>query len=323
MGREMASPSGGLTKLAVLAVGGNVLAPPRGPLTWEGQVSAAKEIAGCLLALGARGYRTVLTHGNGPQVGAILLQNERGAEDVPPNPLDVCVAQSQAQVGYALQLALQEELMKGAQEAAILPVVTLVVVDPQDPAFQDPTKPIGHLYPEERARTLQAQGWRMAPDARGGYRRVVPSPAPQAVVGLGVFRRMLEREGAILIAAGGGGIPVVPGPRGWRGVEAVVDKDLTSSVLARELGAELLVMVTDVPYAYADYGSKSERPLTRLTADEAERHLRDGQFPPGSMGPKVQAAVDFLRAGGRRAVITDVAHAREGVEGEAGTRLLP
>lgn len=319
----MASPPGGPTKRAVLAVGGNVLAPPRGSLTWEGQVAAARGLAPCLRALGARGYRTVLTHGNGPQVGAILLQNERGAEDVAPNPLDVCVAQSQAQVGYALQLALQEELRRAGHGGTILPVVTLVVVDPEDPAFQEPTKPIGNLYPEERVQALEAQGWRMAPDARGGHRRVVPSPTPREVVGLGMVRQLLEREGAILIAAGGGGIPVVPSPEGWRGVEAVVDKDLTASLLATELAAELLVMVTDVSHAYVDYGTAAQRPLARLTADEAAQHLRDGQFPPGSMGPKIQAAIDFLRAGGRRAVITDVSHAMEAVEGEAGTRLVP
>lgn len=307
----------------MVAVGGNVLAPPQAPLTWEAQVARAREMAGCLQHLRGRGYRTVLTHGNGPQVGAILLQNRRAAEEVPPNPLDVCVAQSQGQVGYALQLGLQEELRRRGQEATILPLVTLVVVDPDDPAFRNPSKPIGSLVSEERARALEAQGWRMVRDARGGYRRVVPSPAPREIVGLRTLRRMLEGETTVPIAAGGGGIPVVRDSEGWRGVEAVVDKDLTSSLLATALEADLLLMVTDVPRAYLDFGTDAQRPLARLTVAEAESHLQAGQFPPGSMGPKVRAAIDFLRSGGRRAVIADLAHAEDALEAGAGTTLVP
>ncbi len=307
----------------MLAIGGNVIAPPQGPLTWEGQVSAARGMASCILHLGTQGYRIILTHGNGPQVGSILLQNERASDVVPENPLDVCVAQSQAQVGYALQLALQEELRKVGHGGVVMPIVTLVVVDSQDPAFQKPSKPIGPLYPEERARELRAQGWDMVRDARGGFRRVVPSPAPLEIMGTSLLRPMLGREDAVLIVAGGGGIPVVRGPKGLQGVEAVVDKDLASSLLSSRIDAELLVMITDVPCVYLDYGTKRERALKRMSVQEATDYLRDGQFPPGSMGPKVRAAIEFLENGGARAIITDLEHSEASLQGEAGTTIVP
>ncbi len=310
-------------KLAVLAIGGNVIAPPQDPLTWEGQVSAAEGMASCILHLGNLGYRIVLTHGNGPQVGAILMQNERASDVVPQNPLDVCVAQSQAQVGYALQLALQEELRRRRRKADVVPIITLVIVDPLDPAFKRPSKPIGPLYPQDRTRELRAQGWEMVKDTRGGFRRVVPSPTPLEIVGAGFLGRILERDDAILIAAGGGGIPVVRGPEGLRGVEAVIDKDLTSSLLASKIGAEVLIMITDVPCVYLDHGTERERALSRLNVKQAMAHLEEGQFPPGSMGPKVQAAIDFLRASGSRAIITDLEHLEMALMGEAGTIIVP
>ncbi len=314
---------GDSTKITVLAIGGNAIAPPRGALTWERQLSAARSVARAIGHLGERGHKLILTHGNGPQVGAILLQNERASEIVPPNPLDACVAQSQAQIGYALQIGLQEELMKRGRDEVIIPIVTLVVVDPEDPAFLSPSKPIGPIYAEARREELQAQGWKMVKDARGGLRRVVPSPKPLEIVGGDFLRRMLQEDRAIVIAAGGGGIPVVRDRGRLEGVEAVVDKDLASSLLASKVGAELLIMVTDVPYVYLDYGTRKQKPLERLTVDEASTHLRAGQFPPGSMGPKVQAAVDFLRAGGSSVIIADLLHLEKALEGQAGTTITP
>ncbi len=305
-----------------MAVGGNVIGPPQGPLTWDRQMSAARDMAPCIAYLGNQGYRIVVTHGNGPQVGSILLQNERASDVVPENPLDVCVAQSQAQVGYALQLALQEEMSKGGG-GVVIPIITLVVVDPQDPAFRRPSKPIGPLYPAERADELKAQGWEMVMDARGGFRRVVPSPRPIEVVGTSFITAMLEMDDGLLIAAGGGGIPVVRGPEGLRGVEAVVDKDLASGLLASSIGAELLVMITDVPHVYVNYGKEGERAISSMSVEEALGYLEEGQFPPGSMGPKVQAAVDFLRAGGSRAIITNLEHSEAALKGEAGTTVVP
>jgi carbamate kinase len=313
---------GDATKIAVLAIGGNAVAPPQGPLTWERQVSTLRGVAPRILHLRDRGYRLILTHGNGPQVGAILLQNERASDRTPPNPLDVCVAQSQAQIGYALQLALHQELEKRGDSATVLPVVTMVVVDPEDPELHSPSKPIGPIYDDARARQLEAEGWRMARDARGGYRRVVPSPRPLEILGVEFLRRVLEDE-VILIAAGGGGVPVVRGPGGLLGVEAVVDKDLASSLLASEVGAEILVMVTDVPCVYLDYGTPGQRPVNRLTTEEALAHLKAGQFPRGSMGPKVQAAVEFLEKGGSMAIITDLETLEAALDGKGGTLLIP
>lgn len=304
-------------------MGGNALAPPRGPLTWERQVEAARRVAPAILGVRDRGYGVVVTHGNGPQVGAILWQNELGSERVPANPLDACVAQSQAQIGYALQRALLEALDARDDPADVAALITLAVVQEDDPAFLEPSKPIGPVFPEERAADLREQGWALAPYDRGGYRRVVPSPDPTEVLGVDLLRGMLEGPAAVVIAAGGGGVPVLRTLEGLRGVEAVVDKDLSSSLLASRLGARLLVLVTDVPCVYLDYGTPRQRALASLTPDEAEGHLEAGQFPPGSMGPKIRGAVRFLRGGGERAVVTDIPSMDEALEGRAGTQIVP
>ncbi|MFQ5907345.1 MAG: carbamate kinase [Thermoplasmata archaeon] len=308
-------------KLAVVALGGNAIAPPSGPLTWGGQLTVARSLTPLLLALRERGYRLVVTHGNGPQVGAILSQNEIASVEVPASPLDVLVAQSQAQIGYALQTALLEASDEDMGEVPVA-LVTLVAVDPKDPEFLTPSKPIGPLVPESRAQELERQGATMAADPRGGFRRLVPSPWPQEVVGASQIRGILE-ENPLVIAAGGGGVPVVRETEGVRGIEAVVDKDLTSSLLARELGAELLLLLTDVPHVSLNFGSDAETALEELTVREAEGHLLEGQFPPGTMGPKIRGAVDFLDAGGRLAVIVDRQGAIPALEGRAGTRILP
>ncbi|MEE9592758.1 MAG: carbamate kinase [Thermoplasmata archaeon] len=308
-------------KLAVVALGGNAIAPPSGPLTWASQLAVTRSLVPLLLALRAREYRLVVTHGNGPQVGAILSQNEIAAVEVPASPLDVLVAQSQAQIGYALQTALLEASGEGIEEVPIA-LVTLVAVDPKDPEFHTPSKPIGPLVPETRARELERLGATMAADPRGGFRRLVPSPWPQEVLGASQIRGILG-ENPLVIAAGGGGVPVVRDAGGVHGIEAVVDKDLTSSLLARELGAELLLLLTDVPHVSLDFGGDEETALGELTAREAEGYLLEGQFPPGTMGPKIRGAVDFLDAGGRLAVVVDREGAVSALEGRAGTRIVP
>lgn len=286
-------------------------------------MSAARRLVPHILKLRDRGFRLILTHGNGPQVGAILLQNENASESVPPNPLDVCVAQSQAQIGYSLQLALQDELGRRGVREAVVPLVTMVVVDPEDEAFSRPSKPIGPLYGEERARELKAKGWIMVEDARGGYRRVVASPKPLEVLGTEHLRSTLERDAAIAIVAGGGGIPVVQRPSGLEGVEAVVDKDLSSGLLASRLGAQLLVMVTDVPCVYLRFGTRSQEPLRRMSVADAAAYMKAGEFPPGSMGPKVRAAIEFLKGADARVIITDANSIELALEGAAGTTILP
>ncbi len=315
---------GDLTKVAVVAIGGNVLAPPQRLPSWEQQVSAARGLAPHILKLRDKGFRLVLTHGNGPQVGAILLQNEVASASVPPSPLDVCVAQSQALIGYSLQLALLEELRRRGIRETVTPLVTMVVVDHEDEAFSRPSKPIGPLYRGDKVIELRARGWTLAEDSRGGHRRVVASPKPQEVLGAEQLRSTLERDAAIVIVAGGGGIPVVRGPNGLEGVEAVVDKDLSSGLLASRLEAKLLVMITDVPCVYLRFGAEDREPLRRMSVEEAAAHLKAGEFPPGSMGPKVLAAVEFLRgADDARVIITDAQNIEAALEGEAGTTILP
>ncbi len=306
-----------------MAIGGNIIAPPQRPPHWEQQISAAQSIAPRILRLRDRGFRLVLTHGNGPQVGAILLQNETAAATVPPNPLDVCVAQSQAQIGYSLQIAFQDELRRRGAVGTVVPFVTMVLVDPEDKAFASPSKPIGPLYHGKRAAELRTLGWNLVEDTRGGYRRVVPSPMPLEVIGADFLRETLAGNAAILIAAGGGGIPVVHDADGLRGVEAVIDKDLTSELLASHLDAELLVMLTDVPSVYLRFGTKDQEPLRKLSAEEAAAYLKTGEFPPGSMGPKVRAAIRFLEGGGSRVIITDLDGLELALEGAAGTSIIP
>lgn len=298
------------------------MAPPEGPMSWEGQVASASRVAMQVRLLEASGYRVILTHGNGPQVGAILLQNEIASDSVPPNPLDVLVAQSQAQVGYALQLALQESLGKTGGGRPAVPLITLVRVSGGDPAFQNPSKPIGPLYGEERVEELRKGGWDLIPDPRGGYRRVVPSPRPVEILGVSFLKALVEDGSVLPVVAGGGGIPVLRDSHGLRGVEAVVDKDLTSGLLASVLKAELLLMITDVPCAYVHYGTPRERALGRLMVGQARGYMAEGHFPPGSMGPKVEAAIAFVEAGGARGIITDMEGIKAALRGEAGTTIV-
>jgi carbamate kinase len=292
----------------------------------EAQWRRVREAARAVAGLVEKGYRVAVTHGNGPQVGLIL----EWVHAAPPHvargvTLDIAVAMTQGWLGYMLQQAIGNELEERGLPRRVATIVTQVEVDPRDPAFADPTKPVGPFHDCEEARRLAREtGWVFKPDPRGGCRRVVPSPRPLRVVEAEAVRRLLD-EGYVVVAAGGGGIPVARGGRGLRGAEAVVDKDMASSLLARLLGADALVILTDVDYVYLDYGRPSQRPIRLMKASEARRLLEEGQFPPGTMGPKVEAAVEFVeaRGPGSYAAIGGLEKALDVAEGRAGTRIVP
>ena len=311
-----------MTKL-VVAIGGNALMPSRESGDVVAQRRRIEATCVRLADLVKEGHEVVLTHGNGPQVGNILLQNEESRHLVPPMPLDVCGAESQAQIGYLLSQALRNEFDARGLRRGVACVLTQVLVDPNDPAFANPTKPIGPYYTrEDEIVVKKAKGWKMVYDQRGGWRRVVPSPRPLEVVEADEVRRLLaDGEGRVVIAAGGGGIPVVRRGEKLVGVEAVIDKDLAAAVLARAIGWTHLVIATDVSQVALDFGKPSQRFLERLTVGEAKKHLAAEQFPAGNMGPKIEAAVDFLEHGGEYVVITDLEHLVPAVAGKAGTRI--
>ncbi len=310
----------------VIALGGNALAPPegRGEARAQPQRQALRESARQIAQILAEGAEVVLTHGNGPQVGHLLIQQEEAKRWVPPQPLDVCVAMTQGQIGYLLQQALESALKERGLATPVVTVVTQVLVDPRDPAFAEPTKPVGPFYSEQEAEELRrTKGYALKRVGNGErpYRRVVPSPAPLGVVEEDGVRRLVE-AGCVAIACGGGGVPVVETPRGLEGVEAVVDKDLASERLATALGAETLLILTDVERVALHYDTPQQVDLECLTAEEARRYLEAGEFPPGSMGPKVEAAVKFVENGGKRAVIASLTRAVEALQGRAGTTIV-
>ena len=306
----------------LITLGGNAILPARGTGTFDEQCAITRLTMQPIAALVQEGVRVVLSHGNGPIVGNILIRNEAARDQIPPMPLDVCGADSQGGIGYMMQQALDNELGRLGIQRPVTTIVTQVVVDERDPAFRRPTKPIGPFYSQERARTLaKEKGWTVTEDAGRGWRRVVASPKPLEVVEIAAIRKLVE-DGAIVIAAGGGGIPV---SRQWdgtlHGVEAVIDKDLASSLLARLLGCEMLCIITGVDRVALHYGKPEQRDLPCATAEELSEYAAAGHFPAGSMGPKVQAAIEFVRGGGREVVITSPSKLMEALEGATGTRV--
>ena len=298
----------------VVAIGGNALIAAGEDGSWERQLAHAREVAEEVVALRAAGHELALTHGNGPQVGALALQQEGG--EVPALPLDALTAMTQGQIGYLLETAIGQ-VDPGVPTAALL---TRVVVDPRDPAFGAPTKPVGPFYAGGEARRLAVErGWAVADDAGRGWRRVVASPRPRVVLGAGHVRALLER-GAVVVAGGGGGVPV---GADLRGLPGVIDKDRCSAELALAIGADLLVLCTGVPRVALDYGTRWERELATITIGDAERALADGEFPAGSMGPKIESARRFVEAGRGRAVITAPGRLVAAVDGEDGTWVVP
>jgi carbamate kinase len=307
----------------VVALGGNALLRRGDQDSAEVMRKNARLAAERVAEVASRGWEIVVTHGNGPQVGRILLQNEAARDWVHPMPLDVCGAESQGQIGYLLQVTVGDVFFERGMERPVATVLTFTRVPPDDPAFQNPTKPIGPHYEEAEAKRLAAErGWQVAPDPEGQWRRVVPSPRPYSIVEAPVIRQLAE-SGVIVIGGGGGGVPVIEeGPR-LIGVEAVVDKDLCAAILAREVDAQVLLICTDVEGVYADYGTTEQRIIDRLEVDQAKRMVEDGTLPAGSMGPKVQAAVEFVSSGGQRAVICALDDAPQALEGQAGTSIVP
>src|SRR5437588_5227300 len=307
-------------KLAVVAFGGNALLRSEDRGTQEEQIARAKQAARWLAEIVRHGYKLIVVHGNGPQVGNILVQAEEASTKIPPQSLDVCVAQTEGSMGFLLQTAIRNRLDSIGVSREVSTILTEVEVDVNDPAFKRPTKPIGPFFTRYRAEALERDlGWTMREDAGRGWRHVVPSPRPLRILNIDTIVHMLDGA-AVVIAAGGGGIPVVRGRDGqWRGVEAVIDKDYASALLAAELHADLFVIPTGVPKVAAHFGKPAQRFVDRLSVADAQRYLADGQFPPGSMGPKIEAAIQFARGSGKSVLITDVEHLRDALEGREGT----
>jgi carbamate kinase len=314
-----------MERSAVIAIGGNALIRDGQRGTIAEQFENAVETAGHIAALVADGWRVVVTHGNGPQVGFILLRSELVGDSspIPRLSLDMSVADSQGGIGHILGNALLNELGARGIRDQVACVLTHVVVDERDPAFTDPTKPIGPAYSAEEADTKRTlEGWSMVEDSGRGFRRIVPSPHPLRIVETEQIRALVE-AGFVVIAAGGGGIPVVETePAGYRGVEAVIDKDLASALLAASLGIPLLVLSTGVERVAIHFRQPDERFLDRLTVSEANRYLEEGEFPRGSMGPKVEAAITFLEHGGSEVLITSPSSLERAFVGESGTRIV-
>lgn len=311
-------------KRVVIAFGGNASYPPNIKGLVSEQISLMAQACEHLSRIVEAGYRIVITHGNGPVVGNILFRMARTANELPPMPMDVCVAHSQGGIGYMLQQTLSNVLRERGVPGEVSAIVTQVEVDENDPGFANPTKPIGRFFSLEEAEQLsREQEWRFVEDSGRGYRRVVPSPQPLRIVELAAMEALLSAN-IIPITVGGGGIPVTRDSLGrYHGVSAVIDKDLTSAMLAVELGAQSLVMLTGVDRVALDFGKPTQRAVERMTASEARKHHADGQFPPGSMGPKIEAALRYLDGGGSEVIITSIDCLHDALEGTAGTRIVP
>jgi len=309
-------------QLTVLAIGGNSLVKNRTRVAMWYQYEALKETMVHLADLIGAGMNMVITHGNGPQVGFIYRRGEIAVHELPLIPLDICGADTQGAIGYMIERALINEFRKRGIRKHPIAVVTQTVVDKNDPSFSKPSKPIGSFMSREEALEKQKEkAWDVLEDAGRGFRRVVPSPVPKEILEVEAIR-LLVQKGYVVIAAGGGGIPVVRNERGdLEGVEAVIDKDLGSSLLARNLGADTFIITTAVDAAYLNFGAEDQKPLRHLTRSEIERYLAEGHFKPGSMKPKIEAVIEFLDGGGQKAIITSPENLLKAVRGEAGTTI--
>ncbi len=317
------TPDAARRPVAVIAFGGNALLRPQDHGTQEEQFTLTWKATRWLVEIIHRGYELAIVHGNGPQVGNIMIQVEEAITKIPPQSLDVCVAQTQGSMGFMLANQLRNRLNEEQLDKPIVALLSEVVVDREDPAFDNPSKPVGPYFTAYRANLLmQEQGWQMVEDAGRGWRKVVASPKPKRILGSEVLRQLVAR-GAVVVAGGGGGIPVYQDVGGYyRGVEAVIDKDYVASILARDLDADLFIILTQVPMVAENYGRPNQRWLRTLPLARAREMLEGNQFPPGSMGPKIRAAIEFVEATGKEVLITDAENLKKALERRAGTFLV-
>lgn len=308
----------------IVAVGGNAIHPSGIRGTSEEQVAIAGETARTLLPLLEGVNQLIITHGNGPGVGKVLMRQALAREKVAPMSLDICVANTQGVTAYLLVQAFENALREVGNQRHVVGLVTQVEVDPDDPSFSDPTKPVGYFYSEEEANQLaETLGWTMREDAGRGWRMVVGSPRPKHVCDISLVE-VLASRGTIVIAGGGGGVPVVRDERGIRkGVEAVIDKDLTTAHMANVLGIEEMVILTAVSRVAINFGSPDQEELDSVSVSQVKKYLEEGHFPAGSMGPKIEAAIKFIDGGGKRAIIAHLDEALAAIRGETGTHILP
>jgi carbamate kinase len=310
-------------KLAVVAVGGNSLIIDKNRKTVPDQFDAVKETASHLADMIEAGWDVVITHGNGPQVGFILRRSELALYELHPVPLDYCGADTQGAIGYMIQKALRNEFYKRNIDRQAVTVVTQVEVDAEDPAFENPSKPIGSFLDEETAKERMKGGQTFIEDSGRGWRQVVPSPKPKRIVEVNAIKNLLD-DGFVVVAVGGGGIPVVERPSGFiRGIEAVIDKDFASGLLAANIGADLLVISTAVEKVAINFNQPNQQWLDQMTVAEAEKYITEGHFAPGSMLPKIQAVIKFIKEGGKQALITDPPNLKRALNGETGTWIVP
>jgi carbamate kinase len=310
--------------VALVAFGGNAFTLQGDDYTVENQRAAANVMCEKLLAVIERGYDLVITHGNGPQVGNLMLQRDLTNDKVPPMPLDILVAQTEGSLGYILQDELLNHLRVHRTGKYVVTMITQVRVDRNDSAFQHPTKPVGPFYSASESAQLLADNpdWQMVEDAGRGYRRIVPSPKPKRIIQSNMIRSLVY-SGNVVIAAGGGGIPIIKDENNrYVGVEAVIDKDLTSAMLANDIKADLLIILTGVDKVYLNFGREDQEGLSHLNYSQAKQYLNEGYFPPGSMGPKIESALQYLENGGRRAIITNAENLEAALSGKTGTHLV-
>jgi carbamate kinase len=312
-----------MKKKVLVALGGNALLRSDDKGTDKEQLLHVNETCLHFVDIIKQGYQLAITHGNGPQVGNILLQNEMCQDKIPPMPLDICGAQSQGQIGYMIQRILQNRLSLEKIDLLVTAIISQVLVDKDDLAFKNPSKPIGPFYDKEKAENLQkTKGWSMVEQVGKGYRRVVPSPEPLDVIEKSMIKELFDDQ-KIVISCGGGGIPVIKEQDGTlKGIEGVIDKDKTASVLAHILKVDTLLILTDVEKVFINYKKENQKALDKLSIKEAEGYLKEGQFAKGSMGPKVEAAMRFLKGGGTRAIITSLEKAKDALNDKTGTHFI-
>lgn len=310
--------------VALVAFGGNALLKPGQKGTINEQQAAAGEMCDHLLSIIEKGYELVVTHGNGPQVGNLLVQRDMTKDAIPEMPLDALVAQTEGSLGYVLQQELLNRLRLHRTGKYVVTLITQVLVDKEDPALLKPTKPVGPFYSKQETENLICEhpDWKMAEDAGRGYRRVVPSPWPKRIIQSHMIRSLVY-SGNVVIALGGGGIPIVKNSDDlYSGIEAVIDKDLSSALLASDIKADLFIILTGVEKVYLNYGTKEQEGLGQMTYSQTKQYLQDGHFPAGSMEPKISAALHYLENGGRRVLITCAEHLEEALEGRTGTHIV-